>query len=53
MVWTTPVERKNEHKKWHNSWIRGGCLNCGWYCEDCPIGVATCKCVVEDKSGAT
>ncbi len=53
MVWTTPVERKDEHKKWHSDWLRGGCGYCGYYCNDCPVGVATCKCVVEDLNETT
>jgi len=43
MVWTTPISRKNEHQSWH-VFRRGGCLYCGYHCDDCPIGVATCKC---------
>lgn len=43
MVWTTPQSKKDEHKSWH-VFVRGLCLYCGWHCDDCPIGVATCKC---------
>lgn len=43
MTWTTPASRKSEHRQWHR-FIKGGCAYCGWGCEDCPEGVATCKC---------
>lgn len=33
----------SKHKSWH-VFRRGGCLYCGWHCDDCPIDVATCKC---------
>lgn len=40
---TTPVERSDDHKSWHH-FMRGGCHGCGYNCDDCPKGVATCKC---------
>lgn len=43
MAWTTPVERSSEHKSWH-TFLRGMCPHCDWHCDDCPAGVATCKC---------
>jgi hypothetical protein len=43
MVKVTPTHRTLEHKFWHE-FDRGMCLNCGWHCRDCPVGVATCKC---------
>lgn len=45
MVWTTPPDKADMHKSWH-SFEKGLCLYCGWYCADCPVGVATCKCTV-------
>lgn len=44
MVFTTPHDKADKHKSWHR-FARGGCAYCGWHCEDCPKGVATCKCV--------
>ena len=43
MVHTTPIEKGILHESWH-VFIRGMCLYCGWHCDDCPVGVATCKC---------
>jgi hypothetical protein len=37
------VSETGEHRSWHE-FGRGMCLYCGWYCIDCPKGVATCKC---------
>ena len=43
MVRTTPVHRSLVHQSWH-VFQRGLCAYCGWYCDDCPNDVATCKC---------
>jgi hypothetical protein len=51
MVWTTPPNRANEHKSWHQ-FVRGGCLWCHYGCDDCPNGVATCKCKVSKEERA-
>jgi len=51
MTWTTPLDRSNEHKSWH-VFTRGGCSACGWHCDDCPIGVATCKCKISKEARA-
>jgi hypothetical protein len=40
---TTSVEKSSEHRTWHK-FRRGGCDDCGWHCEGCSKGVATCKC---------
>jgi hypothetical protein len=40
---TTPVNLSDKHKSWHK-FMRGLCAYCGWHCDDCPIGVATCRC---------
>lgn len=45
---TTPNDRSDEHEFWHR-FEKGICLWCGWYCIDCPIGVATCKCESEEQ----
>jgi hypothetical protein len=43
MVMTTPISRASEHQSWHR-FVKGLCLYCGWYCEDCPVSITTCKC---------
>lgn len=48
MVMTTPKDKSDEHKSWHK-FDRGMCLYCGWYCINCPVGVATCKCSPPEK----
>lgn len=48
MTFTTPKTRASEHKTWHSFRKGGGCMYCGFGCDDCPLGVATCKCEFED-----
>jgi hypothetical protein len=48
MVWTTPLAAADKHKSWH-VFRRGGCGNCGWHCDDCPMDVATCKCKTDKE----
>lgn len=43
MVRTTPSEKSNLHLSWH-IFQKGLCLYCGYYCDDCPNDVVTCKC---------
>ncbi len=43
MVWTTPPEKAHIHQSWHK-FEKGLCAYCGYFCKDCPVNVATCKC---------
>jgi hypothetical protein len=36
------------HPYWHR-FTKGMCLYCGYYCIDCPKGVAACKCTPKTK----
>jgi len=51
MTLTTPANKASEHKSWH-VFRRGGCLYCGWHCDDCPNDVATCKCTFTKEERA-
>lgn len=53
MVRTTPIEKSDQHKDWHVFIPSGLCLYCGWHCDDCPLDVATCKCVSVVKKDDT